>query len=208
MHIDDLFSTLSDTLAGGKVDSDEKEAAIDAILDDFRTASKDADKARVTEKKPFDDGAKAVQVKWKPIVDKADRGALACKEALTPYRVAKQAAANEAARIAREESAAKAQAAQDALRKSDDLEECYQAEIQLEASKKLEAQANRIDRTATGLRTSWTAEITDKAAALRYYLNRHPDDFLALIQRLADQDARTARPDAPGITYHEIKKAA
>jgi hypothetical protein len=208
MHIDDLFSTLSDTLAGGAVDSDDKEAAIDAILDDFRKASKDSDKARAAEKKPHDDAGKAVQVKWKPIIDKADRGALACKEALTPYRVAKQAAANEAARIAREEAAAKAQAAQDALRKSDDLEERYQAEIQLEASRKLEAQANRIDRSATGLRTSWTAEITDKAAALRHYLNRYPDEFLALIQRLADQDARSARPDAPGITYHEHKKAA
>ena len=208
LHIDELFSMLSDTLSGGKVDSDDKEAAIDAILDDFRKASKDSDKARAAEKKPHDDAGKAVQAKWKPIIDKADRGADECKKALTPYRAEKQRLADEAARKAREEAEAKAKAAAEALRASDDLEATFEAEQQIKEAKKLVAQANKIDRSATGLRTYWTAEITDRKAALLAYLARNPEAFEELIQRLADQDARGARPPVNGITYHEQKKAA
>lgn len=208
LHIDDLFSLLSDTLAGTTVDSDEKEAAIDQLMDDFRKASKDSDEARKTEAKPFDDGKKAVQTKWKPIIDKADRGVAECKAVLTPYRVEKQRIADEAARKAREEAEAKQKAAQDALRQSDDLEAKFQAEQDLEAAKKLAAVANRIDRAPTGLRTSWEAELTDKGAALRHYLKTQPDEFSDLIQTLADRDARANRPPVPGVLYHEVKKAA
>ena len=114
LHIDDLFALLSDTLAGGEVSTDKQEASIDGLMDEFRKASKDADKARAEEKKPHDEAAKAVQVKWKPIIEKADRGTSACKEALTPYRTAKQRAKDEAARKAREEAEAKAEAARTA----------------------------------------------------------------------------------------------
>lgn len=208
MHIDDLFTMLSDTLAGTTVDSDEKEAAIDALMGDFRKASKDSDKARATEKKPHDDAGKVVQEKWKPIIAKADRGVVACKDALTPYRVEKQRIADAAATKAREEAAAKEKAAQDALRQSDDLEAKFQAEQDLEQAKKLSAVANRIDRAPTGLRTHWEAELTDKGAALRHYLKTQPEEFSDLIQTLADRDARGARPPVPGVLYHERKKAA
>ena len=208
LHIDELFTLLSDTLAGGSVDTDEKEAAIDKLMDDFHQAWKDSDKERVAEKKPHDEAAKAVQAKWKPIIDKADRGKKACSEALTPYRAAKQRAKDEAARKAREEAEAKELAAREALKKSDDLEAKYQAEQELETARKLSAAANRIDRAATGLRTHWEAEIADKGAALRFYLKQQPEAFLELLQTLADRDARGARPSIPGVIYHERKKAA
>jgi chemotaxis protein histidine kinase CheA len=208
LHIDDLFSLLSDTLAGGEVSTDEQEAAIDAVLDDFRQAAKDADKARTAEKKPHDDAAKAVQAKWKPIVDKAERGAVACKEALTPYRTAKQQAKDEAARKAREEAEAREADARKALKQSDDLEAKFAAEQELEAASKLKAVANKIDRSATGLRTYWEAEITDRKAALLHYLGRVPERFEALIQQMADEDARSTRAPVPGIIFHERKRAA
>jgi hypothetical protein len=208
IHIDDLFATLSDSLAGGEVSNDAQEAAIDALLDEFRTSSKDADKARAAEKKPHDDAAKAVQVKWKPIVDKADRGVAACKDALTPYRTAKQRAKDEAARKAREEAEARQQAARDALHKADDLEAKFAAEQQIEAAAKLTAVANKIDRSATGLRTHWEAKITDRKAALLHYLGRSPERFEALIAQLAAEDARGTRAPVPGVIFQEIKKAA
>lgn len=208
LHIDDLFALLSDTLAGGEVSNDEQEAAIDGLLDDFRKAAKEADKARTAEKKPHDDAAKAVQVKWKPIIDKADRGAQACKEALTPYRTAKQAAKDEAARKAREEAEAREAEARKALQESEDLEAKFAAEQQLEQAAKLKAVANRIDRSATGLRTHWEAEITDRKAALLHYIARAPQRFEALIQQMADEDARGARAPVPGVIFHEKKKAA
>lgn len=208
LHIDELFTLLSDTLAGGEVDSDEKEAAIDGLLDDFHKAWKDADKARAAEKKPYDDAAKAVQAKWKPIIDKADTGKRACSEAITPYRTAKQRAKEEAARKAREEAEAIERAAQEALRQSDDLEAKFNAEHELEAAAKLKAAANRIDRGPTGLRTHWEAEITDRKAALLHYLGKFPERFEALIQQMANEDARGQRGTVPGVIFHEIKRAA
>lgn len=208
LHIDELFSLLSDTLAGGAVDNDDKELAIDALFDDFHKASKDADKARATEKKPHDDAAKAVQIKWKPIIDKADAGKRACSDALTPYRTAKQRAKEEASRKAREEAEAIERAAQDALRQSEDLEARFQAEQELEVAAKLKAAANKIDRAATGLRTTWDAEITDRKAALLHYLGKFPERFEALIQQMANEDARGARGTVPGVIFVEVRRAA
>lgn len=208
LHIDDLFALLSDTLAGGEVDDDAKEAAIDAILDDFRKASADSEKARKAEKEPHLEAGREVDTKWKPIVDKATRGATACKDALTPYRTAKQAAKDKAAREAREEAEARQKAAADALRQADDLEAKFAAEQEIEAAQKLVAVANKIDRAPTGLRTSWEAEITDRKAALLHFLGRAPERFEALIQQLADEEARGARAPTPGIVFHERKKAA
>ena len=208
LHIDDLFQLLSDTLAGGEVSNDAQEAAIDGILDDFRKAAKDADKARADEKKPHFDASKAVDEKWRPITGKADRGVVACKEALTPYRTAKQRAKDEAAAVARKQAEALAEAARVALHAADDLEAKFQAEQQIEQAATLAAVANKIDRSATGLRTTWQAEITDRKAALLHFLARAPERFEALIQQLADEEARTTRAPTPGIVFHEIKKAA
>jgi hypothetical protein len=208
LEIDGLFSLLSDTLAGGEVGNDEQEAAIAAILDDFRKAGTDAEKARKAEKEPHLEAGRQVDAKWKPIADKATRGAAACKEALTPYRTAKQRAKDEAAAKAREEAEARQKAAQDALRQSDDLEAKFAAEQEIEQAQKLVAVANRIDRSATGLRTYWEAEITDRKQALLHYIARQPDEFAALIQTLADRDARGTRAPVPGVVFHERKKAA
>lgn len=208
LHVDSLFTLLSDTLAGGAVTTDEQEAAIDAILDDFRTAGTHADMARKAEAKPFDDGKKAVQAKWKPIIDKADAGAGACKSALTPYRTAKQAAKDAEAAKAREEAAAIMKAAQDARQIAADLEAKYAAEQAIYEAAKLTTVANKIDRAPTGLRTFYEAEITDRKAALLHYLARAPERFEALIQQMADEDARTTRAPVPGVTFIERKKAA
>lgn len=210
LHIEDLFKLVSDTTAGGTVQNDEQEAALDALLDDFRKARKAADTERAAEKKPHDDAAKAVQVRWKPLLDKCDMAAEEIKRLLTPYCTAKQRAKDEAARKAREEAEAKRLEAEAALRQSDDLEARFEAEETLKQAQKLAAVANRIDRTATGLRTYWEAEITDRKAALLHYLKEQPEAFSSLIQELADRDARNeaTRRDIPGVIFHERKKAA
>lgn len=208
LQVDKLFTLLSDTLDGGNVDNDAKEAAIDAIADEFHKAGKQADSVRLAEKKPYDDAAKAVQVKWKPIIDKANAGKKACIDALTPYRAAKQRAKEEAARKAREEAEAREKAAQEAFKQSDNLEARFQAEQDIEAAKELKVAANKIDRSATGLRTYWEAEITDRKAALLHYISQQPEAFMDLIQTLASRDARGARPPVPGVKFVEVKRAA
>jgi len=210
LHIEDLFALVSGSLAAGPIQNDEQEAALDGLLDDLRKARKDADEQRATEKRPHDEAGKAVQAAWKPLLDRCDMGASEIKNALTPYRTAKQAAKDNAARIAREEAEAKQRAAQAALRASDDLEARFAAEAQLEQAAKLTSQANKIDRAPTGLRTSYDAEITDQRAALNHYIKSQPDVFIHLIQELADRDARNeaTRCNVPGVMFHERKRAA
>lgn len=208
LHIEDLFALVSGSLAAGPITTDEQEAALDDLLDDLRKAKKAADEQRAIEKRPHDEAAKAVQANWKPLIDRCDKGADAIKAALTPYRTAKQRAKDEGARIAREEADAKQRAAQEALRASDDLEARFAAEEQLKQAGKLAAQANRIDRAPTGLRTTWQAEVTDRRAALNHYIRTQPEAFEALIQSLADADARGTRAPVPGVIFHEIKRAA
>lgn len=208
LHIEDLFSLVSNTLAGGPVQNDEQESALDGLLDDLRKAKKDADAQRAAEKAPHDAAAKAVQTAWKPLLDRCDAGVDAIKKALTPYREARQRAKDEAAAKARAEAEAAQKAAQEKLRKSDDLEERFAAEAQLKQASKLQAVANKIDRSATGLRTYWEAEVTDARAALNHYIKHSPEAFHVLIQDLANHDARNTRAPVPGVVFHERKRAA
>jgi hypothetical protein len=207
LHVDDLFALVSGCTAS-PVTTDEQEEALDALLNDVRRAANDAEAQRKIEKKPHDDAAKAVQEAWKPVLAKCDVAATALKNALTPYREARQRAKDEAVRKTREEAEAAQKAAQEALRASGDLEERFAAEAGLERASKLTAVANRIDRSATGLRTYWEAEVTDRRAALNHYVKTRPDEFEALIQKLADGDARGTRAPVPGVVFHERKRAA
>ncbi|MBS4048083.1 MAG: hypothetical protein KG075_17185 [Alphaproteobacteria bacterium] len=204
LHIEELFSLVSGSVAA-PVQTDEQEAALDALLDDVRKAKKDADAERAAEKKPHDDAAKAVQTAWKPLLDRCDKAAEAIKAALTPYRTAKQRAKDEAARIAREEAEAKQRAAQEALRQSDDLEARFAAEEQLKQAEKLAAQANRIDRSATGLRTYQVADVTDRRALLEHVMRNDPD---ALTEWLAEYARKALPAQLPGVTIRIEKKAA
>jgi len=205
LHIEELFEMANGI---GEATNDEQAAALDKLLDDFRIAKRDADKERAAEKKPHDDAAKAVQAKWKPLLDRCDIAAKAIKDALTPYRTAKQRAADEAARKAREEAEAAHRAAQEAF-KSSDLDDRLEAERLAAQAKAMQVQANKIDRQSTGLRTTWVAEITDRREALLHYIKTQPEAFEALIQSLADRDARTeaTRRDIPGVKFNEKKEA-
>lgn len=208
LEIDSLFSLLSDTLAGGEVATDEQDAAIDQILDDFRKAGKDAEKTRKDEKEPHLEAGRAVDAKWKPIIDKAERGAKACKDALTPYRTAKQKAKDEAARKASEEAEAIARAAQEALREADDLEARYAAETKLEQAAKLTAVANKIDRSATGLRTYWVHRIVNRRELLLHVLERYPEDLADMLNEFVRQKVASGLREMPGVEITEEKRAA
>lgn len=204
LHIEDLFALISGSTAG-EVTTDEQEAALDELLDEVRKARKAADEQRAIEKKPHDDAAKAVQGLWKPLLDRCDAATQALKDALTPYRTAKQRAKDEAARKAREEAEAKAEAARAALRQADDLEARFAAEEQLKQSAKLAAVANKIDRAPTGLRTHQIADVTDYPALLKHIKATDPD---ALKAWLADYARKALPAQLPGVTIRIEKRAA
>lgn len=208
LHIEELFSMVSGTTAITKVETYEQEAQLDSLLDDLRKARKDADAERAAEKKPHDDAGKAVQAKWLPLLQRCDMGADEIKRLLTPYRQAKQRAKDEAARKAREEAEAKQAAAQAALRQSDDLEARFAAEEKLKQAGKLAAVANKIDRSATGLRTSYRAEVTDMTAFSRWAWTHRRAEYEAFLNDLAEREGRRGPVSIPGIIVHTERKAA
>lgn len=201
MHIESLFE-----VANGITDvtTDQQEAALDELLDEFRKARKEADGERAAEKKPHDDAAKVVQTKWKPLLDRCDLATAEIKARLTPYRTAKLEAKNAAAQKARGEAEARQKAAQEALR-SDDLEARYQGEIELKAASKLATTANKIERQATGLRSYQIAEVTDRRALLEHVMRTDPD---ALTEWLADYARKALPAQLPGVTIRIERKAA
>ena len=92
LHIEELFSTVSATLAGVDITTDEQEAAIDGLLDEVRTARKGAEDQGETEYRPHKLAADKTKKDWKPLLDRCDKAVEAIRVALTPYRNAKQAA--------------------------------------------------------------------------------------------------------------------
>lgn len=206
MHVDDLFKLVSDTTDGAEVKTDEQEAALDALLDDVRQTLKDAEAKREAEKKPHLEAGRAVDAAWKPVKEKCEAAAEHIKKLLTPYRVEKQRAKDEAARKAREEAEEKERKAREAMQADTPLEARYEAERQLEEAAKQKAIANKIDRAPTGLRTRKVATVTDHRAALNWMLKRDPDAVRVFVEDYARRNAITRPMD--GVEITEERKAA
>lgn len=205
LHVEDLFKLVSDTTDGSEVTSDEQEAALDGLLDDVRTAKRDSEETRKAEKEPHLRAGQAVDAAWKPVLARLDAAADEIKKLLTPYRVAKQKAKDEAARKAREEAEAKEAAARAAMEEGS-LEQRFEAEQQFEAAKKLTAVANKIDRSATGLRAYDVVTVTDRRAALNWIAKNDADALTAFVKDYARRNA--PRRSMDGVTVEQERRVA
>lgn len=204
-HVDDLFSTVSGSTAS-PVTNDEQERALDDLLKTLRQTRKDIDAQRTAEKRPHDEAAKAVQAKFKPRLDKCIAGEQAIKTALTPYRVARQKAKDDAAREAREQAEREQAEARKKLQEADDLEAKFAAEEQLKQSAKLTVAANKIDRAPTGLRPVTIVTVTNHKEALLWIAKRDRAALDEFIETYAKRNAPTRPMD--GVDVTEEKRAA
>ncbi len=190
----------------------------DAITD-LRTklheAGKAAEDLRVAEKKPHDDAIAAIQERFNPYVQakkgKVDMGKKALDELLAAWRkrVADEKAA-EARRIAEEAAEAKRKADEAMRQSSGNLAAREEAEEALADAKRLEKTAARTFKAATtglGLRTVWVAVLVEEEAALDWAFARAKDEFLAVVQRNADEVVRAGARAVPGFRVEEQKVA-
>lgn len=209
-HIGDLFEEAKNHLDGEGVQTQGQADAVAKLMDMLRTAAKDADKARVAEKKPHDAAAKAVQARWKPLLERADLAIDTCKKALAPYlnRLADEQRAREEA--ARREADEKARAAAEAARSAavDDLaaKEAAQAAeadakaAEREATKAAQARPHAAGGTrAATLRTYYRPELISANEALRHFVAIRPDDVKAALQRLAEIEVQNGARSIPGF---------
>lgn len=220
--VDDIFTEINDLFAeathwadGEPIADEATAAAITKLYDGLHAAGKRADELRIGEKKPLDEQVDAIQKRFNPFIQpkkgKVDLGKSALSDLLTAWRTAK-------AKAAAAEAAAKAAAAQEATRLAQEairasagnLAARVGAEELLAEAKSLEKSAARADKaatTGTGLRTVWRAELIDLEAALEWYFGEKPEEFTALVQRLADSAVAAGVRKVPGFKVVEDKVA-
>jgi hypothetical protein len=217
LHIEELFAEAGNFLDGEPILTQGQADAVGVLLDSLRTAKRDADSERAKEKKPHDDAAKAVQAKWKPLIDKCDLAASTAKKALTPWLQHLDNLQREAAEKARQEAEEARLAAIEAHRAaSTDLAAAERAEELEKAANQAQKAASRADKAkpqatggarAIGLRTSWRAEVTDPLAFGKWLWMNRRADYLEFLDSMA-ADMTRARPTVPGVLYHEERSAA
>ena len=215
IEIDDLYSEAANWADGSPIESQEQCDAIDDLDKKLLDASKRLDALRVEEKRPLDDQVQAIQDRYNPYIQPKKGRVDIARSCLNPVRAAWKAAQlklkEEAAAKARAEAEAEKRKAEEAIRASaGNLAAREAAEEQLATAKEAEKFATRQERratTGTGLRTYYTASVTDVNAAIKHYWADRRGDFEALVLRLAQADVDRGLHAIPGITVTENKKA-
>lgn len=218
VHIGDLYGEAKNFLDGAEITSEYEATAVSALLDQIRTAAKDADKARAAEKKPHDDAAKAVQAKWKPLLDKADLATDAAKKALVPWLLKVEAENRAKAEAARKAAEEKAALAAEAARQASltDLDAREKAEELVKEAKEAATEATRAEGTkahatggarAVGLRSYFTPVLMDLAAALAHYRVAQPAALRGFLLQLAATDVLNGSRSIPGFDITEERRA-
>ncbi len=209
MALDDAYSTAKDFLDGAPIENQGQADAVGRIVAETKKLRKDADAARAEEKRPHDEAAKAVQAKWKPLLDRAETIIEAAQRPLTTYLAKLAAQQAEAERIAREEAERKAQEAIAAARKAesmDDLEHAKALQDEADKAAKEAAKAGRAKahvaggERAIGLRSYKVATVTDRRAALNWIAKHDPAALTAFIEEYATRHAPTRPMDGVEVT--------
>jgi hypothetical protein len=205
----DLVELAAGTLTGAAIDTPEKAAQVEELLDDIKDAAKALEATRKAEKAPWDAGAKAVQDIAVLLANKLETAKKVAQSALTPFRLAEQAARDAEAQKKRDEAAKLQQEALAAFQASQptDLEARYEAEEKATAANKAVAAANKIDRTATGLRTSWKATVTARKPFLQWLMVNQTDDLTEWLGLYAQKLVTGGKRQLPGVLIEEVRTA-
>lgn len=189
-----LANPLNDTTAGRAA----------SLADRIGKTGKKADETRAEEKKPHDDASKAVQAKWKPLVDQAATLTRQLKDAIGAHLLAKKRAAEEEERKRRQEEA---KAREAAMREAEARgEPAPQPEPPvLERPKPVQTKIAGAEGRTIALRTERRAKIIDYPRA-HAALASHPE-MKDLVQTLANRAVK-AGVAVDGVEVEDIQKAA
>lgn len=221
--IGDLYAEAKNWLDGEPITSQAMADEVSKLIEKLRAEAAVAEERRVTEKKPFDDGAAEVQSRYNRLIEnnaKAKRYGKAwlainlAKDALAPWLKKLEDEQKAAAEKARKEADEKLRIAQEALRASQvaDLEKREQAEALIREAEKAEANATRAESAkahakggarAIGLRSVWKATMTDGRAAAAHYWQTRRADVDAFFQGLADAEVHSGKRSIPGFEITE-----
>jgi len=218
MALEDARLEAGNFLDGKAIQTQAEADAIGKIVATAKNLRKDADAARADEKRPHDDAGKAVQAKWKPLLDQADLIASAAQRPLTDYLARLAAAQAEDARLARIEADRMAQEAIAAQRAADGSIDAMEAAAALQkdadSAMKQAAKAEKAkahvegDGRAIGLRSYWVATVTDHAELLRWVKLHFAPDLRKWLADFAAAKVRAGAREIPGVVIEQERRVA
>ena len=212
--VDDLHDEAKSWLDGDPVTTEDMAAALNTLETRIRDASKELEKNRKAEAKPFDDGKAEIQARYKPVSAKADDALAAIKAALKPYLIELDRKQQEAARLAREEAARKQAEAMEAMRQRDaaNLAQREDAERLVREARAADDAARKAENVkahakgegrATGLRTVHRAVMENTREAAAWVWKDRYDELCVFIQDQADKAVRSGARSIPGFNVIE-----
>jgi len=217
--IDDLYDEAKNWLDGAPIENQAQADAVATLIDRFHKAWKAADEQRDKEKRPHMEAANAVQAKYKPLLDRADKAKSLAKTAqatwLKKLRDEQKAIADAAAAAALKQAqeareaiaAANAAADLDAREKAEDLvaeAKAMIADATMLGKVKAQARGEGASR-AIGLKSVWIPHLTDGVLAMRHYwlIPDRRAELEALMLDMARKDVRAGARSIPGFEIKE-----
>lgn len=209
-NILDLMELAESALHGNAIETQEQADAVDQLLTEIKDAAKALEATRKAEKAHWDAGAAAVQAKAKPLANNLDIAKDTAIKALTPFRLAEQAKKDAEQQRLREEADRLAEEARAKFVHSapTDLAARIEAEELAKVAKAATIAANKIDRSATGLRTYWTALVTNYGDLLAYMKQSDPQGLRDMLDDYAERQKNAGARNLPGVEIKEHRKAA
>lgn len=167
--------------------------------------AKRADDARKIEKEPHLAASRAVDDRWRGVIEDAKDLMQRLKRHVEPYLIAQKRAEEERARKAREE-------AERLRREAEKADEAQRAELARQAEDaEREAKAKNANAGRTGarvaLRTEKRAKVTDYKAAALALLDANHAELREKIDQLAQRAVKAGIPLA-GVEVEEVERAA
>lgn len=216
--LEDAHTEAANFLDGKPIETQGQADAIGVILSTVKKLRKDADAARANEKRPHDEAGKAIQAKWRPLLERADAIQAAAQAPLTAYLSKIEAEQREAARLARIEADRLAREALEAQRSaSGDLAAIEAAQALQKAAGQADKAAARADRAkahvagadrAVGLRASWIHRITDRRELLNWIVKSDPEGMTAMLDDYARKAVAGGTRFLPGVAIEQERKVA
>lgn len=216
-HLDDLRLEAGNWLDGTPVESQAQADEVSRLMDEYRKAGGDADKARAAEKAPHLDASRQVDEKWRPLISGASLCVETCKKVLQPWLTKLANDQREAAEAARKEAEAKQAEAAAAVRAAEatDIAAREAAETKVAEAKEAERAARQAEQArpqatggarATTLRSYFTPVLTDGVAASRHYWQVDRQAVEAFMLTLAAKDVASGKRSIPGFRIDEEKR--
>jgi hypothetical protein len=226
-RIADLYQQAADYLDGEPIATQGQADDVSTLMRMLGEEIALADKLRIAEKKPFDDGAAEVQARWntligetKKVTGSAVRAMDVCKQALAPWLRKLAAEQEAAAKAAREEADRQRAEAEAAIRSADaanlaareaaeaKIREADAAERAARVAEKAKPHAGGSHGRAAHLRTYHDAVVVDGTAMHRWCVQNDREAMTAHLAARAQTLTDAGIRNIPGVEVRERREVA